>query len=239
MAKRMTDEQKAAAKQMREARAYRLAWEARQTLAEAAAAALAADRAAALAEVAAIRAKQLAAAKRAAARKAKAEAKTRPSAMALTRRRNAEARAAAALAARKAEDEARAKAAERAALRSVSSDSVRKSNAESGPVIPPTLPAPRHVLPRVTLRSPQAGLWEVMVYESNVGGFTVPFYQHERPDPKDAAEAIAAEMLRRRQMTLAPVRAAKPRKDKARVISPMPRGDSTKIRRIERQMEGV
>jgi hypothetical protein len=67
----------------------------------------------------------------------------------------------------------------------------------------------------------------------------VPFYQYERPDPADVATAVREEITRRRQMVLAAVKTAKPRKDKARAArSPEPR-DTALIRRIERQMEGV
>jgi len=230
---KMTDEQKAAAKRLREAKKSRLAWEARQAGAAAAEAAQQIARESALAEVAAIRARQLAAAKRAKARADKAAAKQAPSALALARRRNAEARAAARLAARKAEEEARAVAAEKAARAAAAS--VRKPNADPVPASHARR-ARREV--RATLRSPQAGLWEVIVQERR-SLFVVPFYQYERPEPADVAQAVREEITRRRQMVLAAVTAAKPRKAKARAArSPEPR-DTAKIRRIERQMEGV
>lgn len=91
---------------------------------------------------------------------------------------------------------------------------------------------------RVMLHARQPGLWEVVVQERH-SVFVVPFYQYERPDPADVAVAVREEITRRRQMVLAAVTAAKPRKAKARAArSPEPR-DSARIRRIERQMEGV
>lgn len=227
---KMTAEQKAAAKRLREARASRerenariRAWEEEQDRKRE-------EQARIRAETLAIRARQQATLPE----PAQPTPKPQPSALALTRRRNAAARAAAALAARKAEEEARAKAAERAALASTQYQPQPQPALTQRQV---DLPTPR-LAPRVTLRSPQAGLWEITV-QDRLSVFVIPFYQYGRPDPKEAAEAIAAEMLRRRQLVLSSVKTTKPRKDKARVISPMPRGDSPTIRRIERQMEGV
>jgi hypothetical protein len=67
----------------------------------------------------------------------------------------------------------------------------------------------------------------------------VPFYQYERPDPADVATAVREEITRRRQMVLAAVKTAKPRKPKAPAMPDRQPRDTTLIRRIERQMEGV
>ena len=96
----------------------------------------------------------------------------------------------------------------------------------------------RNKITRTTIRATQPGLWEVIVAttKGTAGSFTLPFYQHERPEPQEIATAVREEITRRISVAAAQ---SKPRKDKARAArSPEPR-DTTLIRRIERQMEGV
>lgn len=230
---KMTDEQKAAAKRLREAKKSRLAWEARQAAAAAREEATKAEREAAFAERVAIMQQRAEALRKAKARATRAARKhAPPSALALTRRRNAEARRAAALAARKAEEEAQAKAAERAALAAAAS--VRKPNAEQTP------PTPRAPLPRrhysVTLHD-RGGWWEVAVFmRRSRSFFVIPFYQTERPEAMEAHRAVIEEITTRLKMGMA---AAKPRKPKAPAMPGATPRDTAKIRRIERQLEGV
>jgi hypothetical protein len=96
----------------------------------------------------------------------------------------------------------------------------------------------RNKITRATIRATQPGLWEVIVAttKGTAGSFTVPFYQYERPEPQEVAVAVREEITRRMSVAVAQ---SKPRRDKARAArSPEPR-DTAKIRRIERQMEGV
>ena len=226
---KMTDEQKAAAKRLREAKKSRLAWEARQTAAAARDEAAKTERAVALAERVAIMQQRAEALRKAKARATRAARKHAPSALALTRSRNAEARRAAALAARKAEEEAQAKAAERAALAAAS---VRKPNAEQTP------PTPQAAVPRrhysVTLHD-RGGWWEVAVFMRR-DFFVIPFYQRERPDAAEAHRAVVEEITTRLKAGMA---AAKPRKPKAPAMPGTQPRDTARIRRIERAMEGV
>ncbi len=229
---KMTDEQKAAAKRLREAKKSRLAWEARQAAAAAREEATKAEREAAFAERVAIMQQRAEALRKAKARATRAARKHAPSALALTRSRNAEARRAAALAARKAEEEARAKAAERDAARTAAS--VRKPNAEQTP------PTPQAAVPRrhysVTLHD-RGGWWELAVFmRRSRSFFVIPFYQRERPEAAEAHRAVIEEITTRLKMGMA---AAKPRKPKAPAMPGKQPRETAKIRRIERAMEGV
>jgi len=228
---KMTDEQKAAAKRLREAKKSRLAWEARQAAAAAREEATKAEREAAFAERVAIMQQRAEALRKAKARATRAARKhAPPSALALTRRRNAEARRAAALAARKAEEEAQAKAAERAALAAAS---VRKPNAEQA--LPQSGAVPRRHY-SVTLHD-RNGWWEVAVFmRRSRSFFVIPFYQTERPEAMEAHRAVIEEITTRLKMGMA---AGKPRKPKAPALPSKQPRDTAKIRRIERQLEGV
>lgn len=105
--------------------------------------------------------------------------------------------------------------------------------ASSQPPLPmPTRRAP--VPPRVTLHN-RAGWWEAVVHLRH-SVITIPFYQRERPDPAHVAQAAADEITTRLKMGMA---AAKPRKPKAPALPGATPRDTAKIRRIERQLEGV
>lgn len=91
---------------------------------------------------------------------------------------------------------------------------------------------------RATLHATAPGLWEAHVTspEGSTGHFTVPFYQYERPSTFAVAQAVQDEITRRMSVAAAQ---PKQRKSKAQAArSPEP-GDTAKIRRIERQMEGL
>lgn len=92
--------------------------------------------------------------------------------------------------------------------------------------------------PTFTLRAQAPGWWDVVVTttKGTAGTFTLPFYQHERPDPVLVTEAVTDEITRRMNMT---ARRAKPRKPKAPAQPGKQPRETAKIRRIERAMEGV
>lgn len=92
--------------------------------------------------------------------------------------------------------------------------------------------------PTFTLRAQAPGWWDVVVTttKGTAGTFTLPFYQHERPDPVLVTEAATDEITRRMNMT---ARRAKPRKPKAPAQPGKQPRETAKIRRIERAMEGV
>jgi hypothetical protein len=92
--------------------------------------------------------------------------------------------------------------------------------------------------PKITLQAQAPGWWDVVVTttKGTAGTFTLPFYQHERPDPAHVAQAATDEITRRMNIT---AQRAKPRKPKAPAMPGKQPRETAKIRRIERAMEGV
>jgi hypothetical protein len=81
----------------------------------------------------------------------------------------------------------------------------------------------------------RGGWWELAVFMRR-STFVIPFYQPERPEAMEAHRAVVEEITTRLKMGMA---AAKPRKPKAPAMLGQQPRETAKIRRIERQLEGV
>lgn len=86
--------------------------------------------------------------------------------------------------------------------------------------------------PRVTLHARCPGWWDAVV-EDKTSYFTIPFY-NVRPEPQEVALAVREEMTRRLAVSQ-----PKPRSTKAPAMPGQQPRETAKIRRIERQLEGV
>lgn len=81
----------------------------------------------------------------------------------------------------------------------------------------------------------RGGWWELAVFMRR-STFVIPFYQTERPDAMEAHRAVVEEITTRLKMGMA---AAKPRKPKAPAMPGATPRDTARMRRVERQLEGV
>ena len=86
--------------------------------------------------------------------------------------------------------------------------------------------------PRVTLHARCSGWWDAVV-EDKTSVFTIPFY-NVRPEPQEVAQAVREEITRRLANSQ-----PKPRSTKAPAMPGQQPRETAKIRRIERQLEGV
>ena len=86
--------------------------------------------------------------------------------------------------------------------------------------------------PRVTLHARCSGWWDAVV-EDKTSYFTIPFY-NVRPEPQEIAQAVREEITRRLANSQ-----PKPRSTKAPAMPGQQPRETAKIRRIERQLEGV
>jgi len=86
---------------------------------------------------------------------------------------------------------------------------------------------------QITLHARSAGWWDV-VAATEAGSITLPFYQPERPEPQEIAQAVREEITRRLAVSQ-----PKPRSTKAPAMPGQQPRETARIRRIERQLEGV
>jgi hypothetical protein len=86
--------------------------------------------------------------------------------------------------------------------------------------------------PRVTLHARCSGWWDAVV-EDKTSMFTIPFY-NVRPEPQEVAQAVREEITRRLANSQ-----PKPRSTKAPAMLGQQPRETARIRRIERQLEGV
>lgn len=86
--------------------------------------------------------------------------------------------------------------------------------------------------PRVTLHARCSGWWDAVV-EDKTSMFTIPFY-NVRPEPQEVAQAVREEITRRLANSQ-----PKPRSTKAPAMPGQQPRETARIRRIERQLEGV